>query len=564
METKLKGIVEVIYNDLLDTLPTELEIEEKFNNHEIDCSMVVAKRDAASLESSIQIRPNNALHGTVDVLEPVLKVHKLHPIRDSLVREFAPHINYGDLATLIMGNAEEGRFSSYLAFDISHIPKGIEVENAKLVLYSIKDINLEYFMTVFETDNDWAEMAIRWGNRPLLGSRITRFVTPKKSGKFEVDLTEYVRSWYESKDAVRSFAIEPLNHSIIEVIYLSSRESSTPPILKISYYDIPDNPGSFRLDAEMTVAVNINRDLSCEIEVMSNLRGGDIDAEIELIQKDNKLELDTEIVVGISEEDSVGSTIELESKEQETQIDAELWVSQSILLDSEIELIATESTSDLESVFILAVDDFLDLDSEIQLIHKKVSLELDAEITAALHEISLLDVEINLFRKEHDTDLNSEIILAIWNKSELMSDIELINKESSVDLASEMFVRSYGDDSLDTVIQLDEKESFTEIGVEFFARSYGEGDIDLEIELEEKEFFNEITAEMDMVPKTSVVALDSNMTVRVFWAEDLHASITIERRFELDVLITLENKYSDKELVCEIFVDDGGDYAFII
>ncbi len=100
----------------LDSL---LEIPKKYEIDSLASNITEAIRDSSFLDGKIALNPSGRMRGFVDIVQPPKKTLRIYPVKDSVVRQSAPTINYGDSQQMLAGESGEGRFISYLGFDIN-------------------------------------------------------------------------------------------------------------------------------------------------------------------------------------------------------------------------------------------------------------------------------------------------------------------------------------------------------------------------------------------------------------------------------------------------------------
>ena len=108
-------IIRQFYKEDLDSL---LEIPKKYEIDSLASNITVAIRDSSFLDGKIALNPSGRMRGFIDIVQPPKKVKRVYPVKDSVVRQSAPTINYGDSQQMLAGESFEGKFISYLGFDL--------------------------------------------------------------------------------------------------------------------------------------------------------------------------------------------------------------------------------------------------------------------------------------------------------------------------------------------------------------------------------------------------------------------------------------------------------------
>ena len=559
MENRLFGKVNVLYDDRIDRIDAQIELVDKALSEYLDSTVLVVLTDHAYLDGTITLRPNNVLYGTVDVVEPPLRKHYLTPTKDSLVREHAPHMNYGTSSTLVSGKADEGRFSTYMGFDLDQVPPEQEIESATLRMEVISGTASDFFLSIFNTSNKWSETAIRWDNRPVTEERLSRFVAPKERGVIEIDLMDFFQEWYD-EGGERSLVIQPANYDVSETIYFWSRESNDPPVLEVTYYEIPGIPGSSRLDSEVTIAVKRDNSLPSTVDVSSNWLGNDLDLSIELESKSGLAEIDAGLVVAIRESEEISLQVELESKHHETEITSEIIVPHASSINASVETESKYGTDSIESSVSIMLRDSSGIDSTVDVTEKEAVDFILSSVTVRSPESSDLISEFVIENKGRFSEIGMGLYIKQSEIEEIDSHVELLEKESFTEINATADIREHS--FMVSSITLEEKHDYYDIDMAINIKEYVE--TDARVELVEKNEQTDISGSIELNEKEGHTAILSGLIVRIPWADELDSIVDVTRAFELNAHIQLENKYGDSYVNASIFIDDGGDYAFIM
>lgn len=575
-ENDLESEIVVQQKDFME-LESMISIENKYRDNDLDTEMVISREDRNDLDVEIFLKPNALMRGYVDIVEPVKRILKIYPTKDSTVRESAPIINYGKSGQMMAG--KEGlnkKLISYLGFYLEWPEDLDELISAKLVLNKEYLTEKLFFMGIHEVSDEWLEDYITWGYRPTNETYINQFVIPKEVGRVDVDLKSYVEAWSKVGGS-KSFTLHPRNYDFSDLTTFSTKESSNPPCIEITYYETSKSANAMSIDTEMVVAIRQDRDLTTELEVVNDFTYTELDSEIVIVKNESTSDLATSIEVCERGSVELDLDLELERKDIECEIDTSIIVPYINDLDSEIELEEKSSGGELNSEIIVKAFDSVDLDSEITLENKGALEDLGVEIVVQQGEYVELDSEISIEIKAISEELDVEITVQQSEYNDLDTEITLVNKPIVNDLYTEVTVRKFVSTDLDTEFILDRKEQYSDLDMELIVKSTdysnldteidvpkvdAEEDIDIEmivpytsdlageLELERKDIDSDINTSITITMKEMQSDLDGDMVVRAFWADEVDCSIIIERSFEIDVEMEV--------------VDAGGDYAFIM
>ncbi len=89
---------------------------------------------------------------------------------------------------------------SFVKFKLPEIKSGDMVINARLVLVSLSDDNLERTISVHRVLQNWSSSTINWNNAPLFGDTVEDVCkfTADKQKYITMDITRLVKDWYEN------------------------------------------------------------------------------------------------------------------------------------------------------------------------------------------------------------------------------------------------------------------------------------------------------------------------------------------------------------------------------
>jgi hypothetical protein len=115
-----------------------------------------------------------------------------YPTDDSYVIDYLPNASNQATSGTVQAKAERVGYPStwvgdpeiqriYIKFDLTSIPVGEIVTNGILNLleYSIDPNNVE--LDMYATPTNWTETTLTWNNQPGFGSKITSFITTRKT-----------------------------------------------------------------------------------------------------------------------------------------------------------------------------------------------------------------------------------------------------------------------------------------------------------------------------------------------------------------------------------------------
>lgn len=537
----------------LDSL---LEISKKYEIDSLDSNISVAVRDSSFLDGKIALNPSGRMRGFVDIVQPPKKTLRIYPVKDSVVRQSAPTINYGDSQQMLAGKSFEGKFISYLGFDLQ-LPDNADIVSIKLVLNKQYETSRRFFMGLYETSNDWNEYDITWSFRPLDEKYIAQFPIPTEEGRVEVDITDF--NWEDGK---KSFILRPRNYALSELTAFGTRESMNPPYIEVTYYEIVNNAGSYSFDSSITVRRLVNRDISARIDVQSDYVYTELEGLVEIDKKFVREEIEGSILVAELRHSEVGGQIELKKKHRETEIDTTIIVPYRTFLESGIGIERKDKEYGLDSIINIRAYSEEDLESSLNIEGKDRNDDLGSSITVKRDNDEDLDSVLIIEDKHIKEALDSTIIVRRDEREYLDTNLIIERKDREFNIESNLVVRRIEDTDLGSIIEVPRYDADSELDSSIYVLF--REDLESSIEVPKTDSQDEIDASIELEKHLQQMDLDASMVVRVFWVSELESFISIERRFEIDGRLVIEEKEGIADLDCSLMIDDGGDYAFIM
>jgi hypothetical protein len=435
----------------------------------------------AELEATVNISAGNRFMGIMDIVPPPYITHQLPPEKDALVRKKAPHVNYGMQSILTIGHSDvqSEDFKTYMSFKLDGVPTEEEIDKAKLVL-SLTQEHSSVNVKIYETPDDWFENTVRWENMPEVGMLIHQeTAVPNRHRKIEVDLTSYVTDWYLNGGEQRSFALV-LEQNIDgittmseeEIVNFSSKESSFPPLLEVSYYKIPPNAGVYYLDAEVLVSIAESSTLDAFVDIQSQFVAGALDVDVLFEAKPGDLEMDADALVSVVELSDLLVEAEFPKKEQ--------------------------------------------------------TLEMDTDVYVRGFVVETLDSDALLEKKARSTELDVDLVIAVHDESELEADLEIEIKFMESELDVDMLLRAYDFSDLEASSYFEAKYFGHQIDADVEIRAYGDLEMPVELEFVAKTGYTEIPAEAEFFVKPAFDILDADMILSIRWASELDVDLEVE------------------------------------
>jgi len=153
----------------------------------------------------------------------------INPSADSYVAADTPTTKYGSDSTVAIGTHTE--ILAYIKFNLSSIPSGSTINNAKLRLYCTTIID-NGSVLISRASSIWTESGVTWNNRPGWETPIVTSTSPGSFQWWEIDVKPIVKKWITDGASNRGFYLEKSSSGLV-MFY--SRESSPEPELVVTY-----------------------------------------------------------------------------------------------------------------------------------------------------------------------------------------------------------------------------------------------------------------------------------------------------------------------------------------
>jgi hypothetical protein len=178
-----------------------------------------------------------------------------YSIADAEIREGYPVNNYGNSTLMRCGYDDsyepDGRIMRCLIkFDISSLPSGSTINNAKLYVYLVGSWDYPgqtRTYTTYRIASNWSESTITWNNAPSYAQAYgSTGVTHEAWGWYSFDVTNLVRAWYNGTYPNYGIMLRGPEWSGSDSSWkaFSTEESGAPPYLVVDYDYIPPTLGA--------------------------------------------------------------------------------------------------------------------------------------------------------------------------------------------------------------------------------------------------------------------------------------------------------------------------------
>lgn len=509
--------------------------------------------------AEIEVPPQNRMWILYEVQEPPKLTEIMNPIQDSFTREQFEYqtVNYGKNNSLVVGRDNGDYFRTYIQFNLENWNPSYVILDAKIRLHYSGVIPNGMELELFNLNKEWYELGITHLNRPSPTSLIVdEYENNTQERYVEFAATQTVLDWIANQDLNKGFLVRPKNELLSQLITFKSRESSTPPQLRIIYYDNRIySTGRSQVFAEIFVWNARDSDVNSEITVDSVVGTSDIFSQIYVhryevpVDNDiyaeiivNKPKIESEITVYRSDESGVDAILYVRSEAMSSRLDSEITISKP-KVEGEI-FVKYQDSIDAE-ITVVQDEDSVIL-SEISVSRPSI----DSEIYIKYRNDILSEITVE---RSRDEDVDSEITIS---RETVKSEI-YVKYRNSID--SEIIIRTLKDNSIDSEISVSKPIVWAEIKVvisdesdidtELYVKYRHDIDSEISIRVEDE---NDIDSEIYVKHQNDT---DSEITVRAIGEEDLDSEIYVKHVQDVLSEIAVSRPF----ILCEIEVKESND-----
>lgn len=282
-----------------NTMEGQVNILQRFKN-----TMTAQYQVMPDLPASLTVNPTNTMDGQVNIEPPPRETQELEAIKDAMLRETRPTLNYGTTTTISVGYqlSEDGRYRGLFQFDLSSIPADVTIEKAYLRLRTPGSHDVAQDIAVYGVKNSWVETGVTWKSHPEIDSSPldTQTAEPGKA-YVELDVTSIVAEWYRGTRENHGLLVKASPETRDQLIQFYAREYGDPahsPTLVVTYILPVYSDGSW-IDSSITVHrdyVIDSNDLSATLDVFAYLDDNDLSASV-AVQEHATSDVDSRIAV---------------------------------------------------------------------------------------------------------------------------------------------------------------------------------------------------------------------------------------------------------------------------
>jgi hypothetical protein len=218
----------------------------------------------------------NKFEGNVQIILPPVKKITYPPIKDAMLMQSQPFVNYGESSSMQICPSSDGQYAAVFGFSPLSISSDVW-SNIVAIKFKFQvdgynpDANT---VNLYELNgNSWTETGVSWANAPAVGALIASKDIEANEHTIEYDITDYVMQF--GNDPTKKFSFYLKGETQIDdfPLMIASRENRTTrsrPVIEISYYNYPGSPFLSTLKGNIDILAYTKKEINGDIDVDSN------------------------------------------------------------------------------------------------------------------------------------------------------------------------------------------------------------------------------------------------------------------------------------------------------
>lgn len=229
---------------------------------------------------------NNTIYGELKIVDPPIKVLSFGPVKDSMVVESQPLLDYGEYNSLQISDGSDGKYAALFGFaPLAVTPmQWSALKRVKLILTTNGYHPDESQAAIYVVkDNTWTEHGVNWGNQPVHEEiPITGINIEANAGTITFDLTEYFKNFGDITGKSFNFYVKSdiKTDRPLSVCSKEYSDANSRPKLTVSYYDYQSTPVLASIVSDVNVMACTRSEIMCDLTVQSNFVSSDIECDI--------------------------------------------------------------------------------------------------------------------------------------------------------------------------------------------------------------------------------------------------------------------------------------------
>lgn len=388
------------------------------------------------LNAQISVRPKNKMFGRFDIIERPVDVYELTVTKDSTIREQIPTLNYGQDIAMLVGNSDGEKFRSILSFDLSSLPVGLNFNDFKYAKIHLKNnfIRNTVNVSLFVSEQDWSEKDVTWSNQPRSGLKIGDYSISPDAEETVLDISSFFQKWLNGDIPNYGLFIFASDENNSPIVQFGTKESPTPPVLKVGYYKVIPNGGISKLPVSITVRATDFSNLKSKIHVNSQNRSENLPSLLVIHKNKQTAEILSSLTVKVLRESKMASKLLIETKQNDSILSSKITVKENADLFSNLVIENKNARTTLSSTITVRVKGSNLLASTFAIEKKEVKQLLASQMRVKFRENLPSTLEIT--KKRDFSNLRASI--SVTGHSLLASKIIIPFKK---ELKSKIYVR---------------------------------------------------------------------------------------------------------------------------
>lgn len=261
----------IVYsNNLQSSVITRVSDKSQINstvsvNHFIDLYNRVYVPFSKQLDSSAKITEQNALDVIFSLSQAPVYTLTNAVIQDAYIRQARPTLNYGKSQSFIVGNAVDGKYRTFIQFDITpyiNLSQAF-ILTGEVILNLSGSYDSNQIIDAYRVYTNWNENNITWASSQNYSiSSVPLFSFNCKTSQVRINILDYLNYMKSNNITVLNIELKARNESAVNLFNFASKESSIisyRPRIEIKYQDLIWNGVTEKIELNSSASITAKR-----------------------------------------------------------------------------------------------------------------------------------------------------------------------------------------------------------------------------------------------------------------------------------------------------------------
>lgn len=425
---------------------------------------------------------SNTMQATVTIVPPPSTTVDIQPIKDAYIDFSEPVFNQGIGEDLLVKHNSTSEEKILIAFKVPAIDQ-VSLENLNYAHLTFTRFNslVRSGTLLLKSNNNysWSESGVTWANQPTENDVIlstAQVVSGQKTIVF--DLLPLIQA--NNVDTYYTFTIEEQSDSDKTTpIYISARESSTPPVLEYNFNFYPDNVNIIDMAGSLIVRRNNTVDIAGSLIVANGMAVNDLSGSLLVKKYTTSSDVNCKLITVKKNLSDINGKLNINLySATDNGFNGKLFTrfSGQSFLNGSLTIKLKNGQQDLSGSITSAKSGQDDLNGSLKLLHINSESNLNGSIVVRKNDIKDLpgSVKINSYNSNYDA--NGSIIVRRQAEVDLPGSLNVKLYNGNADLSGSMAISAIG-----------EKDLTGKVTVNYYS---GNKDVDCKINVSYREDIN--------------------------------------------------------------------------